>query len=126
MNSVRNSAGRQNRTPLDVSAGRQTGRNYPLPNPTRSQEIGPASLYIEDRKSGQETGLREVTCDRTPPRPAAAAIRRGTMLQSGDWVHSQSAGCLYCGACRAMNGVYWFALHGKEDDTPLLEAGAQS
>src|SRR5262249_21164017 len=29
MNSVRTSAGRQNRTPLDVSAGRQTGRNYP-------------------------------------------------------------------------------------------------
>jgi hypothetical protein len=26
--SVRNSAGRQNTTPLDVSAGRQTGRNY--------------------------------------------------------------------------------------------------
>jgi pyrroloquinoline-quinone synthase len=23
---------------------------------------------------------------------------------------------------RYMNGVYWFALHGKEDDTPLLEA----
>src|SRR5262249_40393719 len=27
-NSVRNSAGRQNTTPLGVSAGRQTGRNY--------------------------------------------------------------------------------------------------
>ncbi len=23
---------------------------------------------------------------------------------------------------RYMNGVYWFALHGKEDDTPSLEA----
>ena len=55
--SVRVSAGRQKATPLDVSAGRQTGRNYPLPNPTRSQEIGPASLYIRTENPARRQDL---------------------------------------------------------------------
>ena len=45
--SVRSSAGRQNATPLDVSAGRQIGGNYHLPNPAPGQEIDPASLKIQ-------------------------------------------------------------------------------
>jgi hypothetical protein len=39
------------------SAGRQTGRNYRLPNPTRGQKIGSASLYIKDRKSARRRDL---------------------------------------------------------------------
>src|SRR5262249_20922058 len=38
--SVRVSAGRQKATPLDVSAGRQTGRNYPMNLISRCISVG--------------------------------------------------------------------------------------
>jgi hypothetical protein len=45
--SVRYSAGRQDMTPMDVSDGRQTGRNYRSPNPAPGKEIGPAFCRSE-------------------------------------------------------------------------------